>query len=56
MEKQELFDNYILGKLSSNQMADFESKLANDADFALDFRHYLSEKKKNRIVSNSDMP
>lgn len=41
MEKQELFDNYILGKLSSNQMADFESKLANDADFALDFRHYL---------------
>ena len=41
MEKQELFDNYILGKLSSNQMADFESKLANDADFALDFRNYL---------------
>lgn len=41
MEKQELFDNYILGKLSSNQTVDFESKLANDSDFALEFRHYL---------------
>lgn len=41
MEKQELFDNYILGKLSSNKRADFESKLANDSDFALEFKQYL---------------
>ena len=37
MEKQELFDNYILGKLSPEQIVDFEKRMANDSDFATEY-------------------
>ena len=45
MEKQELFDNYILGKLSSDQIADFENKLKADIYHAGDVfsLRFLSE-------------
>lgn len=41
MENQELFDNYILGKLSSEQIEDFEKRMANDSDFATEYKLYL---------------
>ena len=41
MEKQELFDNYILGKLSPEQIVDFEKRMANDSDFATEYKLHL---------------
>lgn len=41
MERIELFDQYILGKLSANEVSDFKKRLEADDDFAAEFRIYL---------------
>lgn len=54
MEKQELFDNYILGKLSPEQIVDFEKRMANDSDFATEYKLHLMAVNGIRIEEEQD--
>lgn len=40
MEKIELFDKYISGEMSEDEIADFKRKLSDDKDFSSDFQIY----------------
>ena len=41
MEKIELFDKYIAGKLSEAEVTEFKNRLNSDENFATDFKVYL---------------
>ena len=41
MEKQELFDRYLHGELSPDEVANFDSKLKADKEFANEFKTFL---------------